>query len=240
MRAYGLSNVGKVRPMNEDAYYLPKEAEAFAVIADGMGGHRAGEVASNLAIQVMSEKLHEAPTCCEEALTSAVALANRAIYEAAQADDEKYGMGTTLTCLWRGSDFVYLAHVGDSRAYLLRNRALMQLTNDHTLVNALVERGELTPSEARVHPQRNVITRALGTGRRVTPDIIRLDVKAGDVWLLCTDGLSNCASNTELAQILLDTGTWEKKLEALIELALSRGGRDNITSVLVVMEEEAQ
>ncbi|MEG1843282.1 MAG: serine/threonine-protein phosphatase, partial [Clostridia bacterium] len=91
-----------------------------------------------------------------------------------------------------------------------------------------------------VHPQRNVITRALGTGRRVTPDIIRLDVKAGDVWLLCTDGLSNCASNTELAQILLDTGTWEKKLEALIELALSRGGRDNITSVLVVMEEEAQ
>ncbi len=239
MKAYGLSDVGKVRPLNEDAYYLPKERERFAAVADGMGGHKAGEVASALAIEVFTQSLREArDEAREKAMVQAVERANAAVFQRGQEDRNLRGMGTTFTALWFGQDCVYLSHVGDSRAYLLRNRALMQLTNDHSLVNELVEKGEITPREARNHPQRNFITRALGTGRRVTVDLLRMDCLPGDVWLLCTDGLTNYLRGVELARIMNQPMSWEGKLRAMVDEALRRGGSDNITAVVVPYEEE--
>lgn len=237
MKAYVMTDVGRVRLTNEDASYLPVSGERFAAVADGMGGHRAGEVASAMAIQVFSQILREADgPASEEVLIRAVDLANAAIYRQSRQDPGQHGMGTTLTGLWFGSDYVYLCHVGDSRAYLLRNEALMQMTNDHSLVNELLERGEITHKEARVHPQRNMITRALGTGKHVISDIIRMDYRPGDCWLLCTDGLSNYLSSSELARILRMDIPWEDKLGSLVEAALQRGGADNITALVIPYE----
>lgn len=240
MKAYALTNIGKVRAVNEDAHYLPRPGERFAAVADGMGGHLAGEVASALAIEVFSSRLRGAVKPNEDTLTEAVEAANRAIYEQSMTDRAKRGMGTTLTALCFTDDCVFLSHVGDSRAYLLRNRAMIQLSSDHSLVNELVEKGEITPREARVHPQRNLITRALGTAKRVTPDITRLDPQDRDAWLLCSDGLSNYLYTHELAHIMMQNADWPDKLKAMIDLALARGGADNITAMIVLAEEGAR
>ncbi len=233
MIAYALSHVGNVRTVNEDAYYLPENGEQFCAVADGMGGHLAGEVASALAIQTFVGFLRKG-SINEETLHHAVLSANAEIYQEAKRDPLKHGMGTTLTALYLAKGLAYLTHVGDSRAYLLRKRALMQLSNDHSLVNELVAKGELTPKEALNHPQRNFITRALGTGKKVEPDIIRLDYQKGDVWLLCSDGLSNYLRQPELAEILMRGSSWPDKLQALIDRALERGGGDNITAVIAL------
>ncbi len=237
MKAFASSHVGLVRRTNEDAYYLPKLEERFAVVADGMGGHLAGEVASRMAVDEFVRELREYRFPDEEIMKHAVEAANAAVYRAAQLDISKKGMGTTLTALWMGKDSVCLAHVGDSRAYLLRNGALMQLSRDHSLVGELMEKGELTFEEAMVHPQRNLITRALGTNPKVVPDVMRLDYQKGDVWLLCSDGMSNHVHNHEMAEILRRGEEWQLKADRLVELALDRGGSDNITVVLVVGEE---
>lgn len=235
MRAYAATHVGNVRTVNEDAFYTPLSGERFAAVADGMGGHLAGEVASAMAIRMFTEFLRDHEVS-EETLHHAVLSANAGIYLEAQRDPLKYGMGTTLTALYLDGDTTYLTHVGDSRAYLLRRRALMQLSNDHTLVGELVEKGELTPREALNHPQRNIITRCVGTNKRVEPDIIRLDHQAGDVWLLCSDGLSNYLRSSEIAEIMLRSAFWPDKLDALIRGALNRGGGDNITCVVAMGE----
>ncbi len=238
MKAYALTHVGKVRAGNEDAYYLPKDGARLYAVADGMGGHRAGEVASALAIEILSKYLREAAQPGPDALRAAVERANRAIYEAAAADADKHGMGTTLTALWFDAGRAHLSHVGDSRAYLLRNRALMQLTNDHSLVNQLVAQGELTPSQARNHPRRNVITKALGTDRHVTPDFTTVDCLPGDVWLLCTDGLSNMVRDSELARLMQGEGTWPERLQKILDLALTRGAPDNVTALVALVPGE--
>lgn len=240
MKALATTNIGKVRKHNEDAYYLPKGDERFAAIADGMGGHLAGEVASALAIEVFVDRLRKAQKPDEDTLMAAVGAANRAIYEASAADRDKRGMGTTLTAIWFGAGSTFLSHVGDSRAYLLRDRALMQMTNDHSLVGELLEKGEITASEARVHPHRNVITRALGTSRQIVPDIMHIDSMPGDEWLLCSDGLSNHVQHHELARIMLLDASYEEKLRMLVDLALERGGSDNITVLLASAREEAR
>jgi protein phosphatase len=224
-----------VRPVNEDAYYLPEDGERFAAVADGMGGHQAGEVASAIAIREFTAEIR-GKALSEEALRDAVRRANSAIYEEGARDPLKRGMGTTLTALWYDSDTIYLTHVGDSRAYLLRNRALMQLSNDHSLVSELVALGEITPEQALTHPQRNFITRALGTGKKTEADILHLDFQPGDAWLLCSDGLTNHMRAAEIAEVLLRGIPWPDKLNALIDTALSRGGRDNITAVAVLKE----
>lgn len=237
MKAYARTDVGKVRPNNQDAYYLPKPGERFAAVADGMGGHRAGEVASAIAVTEFSRWLRWAARPDEDALSHAVAEANHAIYTEAKRDPLKAGMGTTLTAVWIDEDDVYLAHVGDSRAYLYRKNALIQLSRDHSLVGEMLEMGVITYKESLTHPQRNYITRALGTGKNVEPDILRLDYKADDVWLLCTDGLSNNLSTYEMAGILARSVGWQEKLDAMFALALERGGRDNLTALLVTGEE---
>ncbi len=235
MKAFAITHVGKVRQINEDAYYLPRDGEGFAAVADGMGGHQAGEVASAIAIREFTDEIRgKAP--CEETLKAAVRRANAAIYAEGERDPLKRGMGTTLTALWYDDENAYLTHVGDSRAYLLRHRALMQLSNDHSLVSELVAMGEITPEQAQHHPQRNLITRALGTGRKTEPDILHLDFQPGDAWFLCSDGLTNHVRTAEIAEVLLRDIPWPDKLEALIATALDRGGRDNITALAVLKE----
>lgn len=235
MKAFAETHVGKVRQTNEDAYYLPKDGEGFAAVADGMGGHQAGEVASAIAIREFTDEIR-GMDLSEDALKEAVRRANAAIYEEGSRDPLKRGMGTTLTALWYDGDNVFLTHIGDSRAYLLRNRALMQLSNDHSLVSELVAMGEITPEQALIHPQRNFITRALGTSKKTEADILHLDFQPGDAWLLCSDGLTNHMRAAEIANVLLREISWPEKLHTLIETALSRGGRDNITVVAVLKE----
>ena len=150
MKVYAQTHVGRVRTVNQDAYYSPAAGENFAVVADGMGGHKAGEIASRIAVDEFAKWLRCAPRPNEEAIRYAISEANRAIYLKAKAEPDKAGMGTTLTALWVDASRVYLAHVGDSRAYLLRDGEMTQLSRDHSLVAEMVERGEITPDEARV------------------------------------------------------------------------------------------
>jgi len=236
MKVYARTHVGRVRSVNQDAYYVPAAGEDFAVVADGMGGHKAGEIASQLAVEEFSKWLRCAPRPNEDTVRFAVSEANRAVYQKAKDEPDKAGMGTTLTAVWVDATRVYLAHVGDSRAYLLRDGEMNQLSRDHSVVAEMLQRGEITPEEARVHPHRHYITRAVGTGLYVTPDVNRFERRPGDIWLLCSDGLSNYVDADEMGELMLGRGDWNHKLSLMVELALRRGGSDNITVVVVVTD----
>jgi PPM family protein phosphatase len=230
---------GRKRRRNEDTYVC--EPPLFAV-ADGMGGAQAGELASGLAAAALKES--HANGGGEERVIDLVREANRRVHDRATSDAAASGMGTTITvALVEPSGHVAIGHVGDSRAYLLREGRLEQLTDDHSLVAELVRRGELSPAEAEMHPQRSVITRVLGTDPDVDVDAFSLDAQAGDVFLLCSDGLSTMVSADDIARIVaryrndLDAAT-----QALVQAANRSGGEDNITAVLfevVAAEGEA-
>ena len=236
MKVFALTDKGRVRAINQDAFYQPRPGETFAVIADGMGGHQAGDVASKLAVEEFTRWLKCAPRPSEDTLRYAVSEANRAGYMKSRAEQDKAGMGTTLTALWLEDDVALLAHVGDSRAYRFRDGVLEQMSRDHSLVGEMMERGELTEEEARVHPRRHYITRAIGTGSRVEADITRFDRREGDVWLLCSDGLSMYFTREELQNVLRGRRKWQMKVEDLVKTALDRGGADNVTALLVVCD----
>lgn len=237
MRVYAISDTGRIRPINEDSFYLPRAGERFCAVADGMGGHNAGEVASALAVETFAEAMRASGQPGRQALYSAVCRANEAVFAESERDDEKSGMGTTFTALSEADGSVNIAHVGDSRAYRIRNGAIMRLTTDHTLVEEMVAQGLITAREARVHPKRNYITRALGTSKRVEVDMIELNLRAGDVFLLCTDGLSNHVDEREMLEATLAPAEWDAKLARLVNAALSAGGPDNITAMYVIFEE---
>lgn len=239
MKAYGATHVGRVRAVNQDAYYLPAAGEGFAVVADGMGGHKAGEVASAMAVSEFTRWLRCAPVPTEETVNYAVHEANRIIHRTAQREADKSNMGTTLVSVWVDDEQVIVCNVGDSRAYLLRDGSLTQISRDHSLVGELVEEGKLTKREAMHHPHRNYITRAIGTSSMVQPEIRTLDRKSGDVWLLCSDGMSNYFEDGEIEQVLCEESDREKCVRTLIDRALERGGADNITVVLVDCGEVA-
>ena len=239
MKAYGATHVGRVRAVNQDAYYLPEAGESFAVVADGMGGHKAGEVASAMAVSEFTRWLRCAPVPTEETVNYAVHEANRIIHRTAQREADKSNMGTTLVSVWVDDEQVIECNVGDSRAYLLRGGALTQISRDHSLVGELVEEGKITKQEAMHHPHKNYITSAIGTSSMVQPEIRTLDRKSGDVWLLCSDGMSNYIEDGELERILREQADREKCVRQLIDLALERGGADNITVVLVDCGEVA-
>ena len=236
MKVYALTHVGRVRSVNQDTYYLPAAGENFAMVADGMGGHQAGEIASKIAVEEFSRWLRCAPRPNEDLMKLAVLEANRAIYLKAKEEPDKKGMGTTLTALWIDTNRFYMAHVGDSRAYLLRDSEMTQISRDHSLVAEMVERGEITPEEAKVHPHRHYITRALGTSTHVVPDVCRFERKPGDVWLICSDGLSNYVGAEEMGEIMGGRGDWAHKVTRMVELALRRGGSDNITVVVITSD----
>lgn len=224
------TDIGKLRKQNEDAAWFDEDRAVFAV-ADGMGGHLAGEVASRMAIEAVQRMARENECPGIAALREAVACAHETILAHAQDHIECAGMGTTLSVLWQGENYAYIAHVGDSRIYRLREGSLTQITQDHSLVEELVRAGLITREQARTHPRRNIITRALGTHGENEPDLLVTDVQDGDVFLLCTDGLTGMVPDDEIERTLRDCGL-EEAADRLLALALDAGGRDNVTLIL--------
>lgn len=240
LSATALSDVGRRRTANEDRYALAGDLGLY-LVADGMGGHTAGQVAAELAAQGAVDALRtlvDASASLAEKLRYAVASANREIFAAARAKPDLAGMGTTLVALLASEARVALAHVGDSRAYLIRGRRIRQLTDDHSLVAELVRRREITARAARGHPHRHVLTRALGVRRSVEPDLAELTPFANDTFVLCSDGLTGHVGDDEIADTVLSAIDLESGCERLVDLANSRGGEDNITVVLVRCEKE--
>ena len=227
------SDLGRQRQGNEDNYYV--RAPLF-VVADGMGGAQAGEVASELAVQQFEGGLPDGRPPAE-ALAGLIQAANAEIHRQARDDPDRAGMGTTVTAAYLDGDSVVVAHVGDSRCYLLRDGDLIRLTRDHSLVGELVARGKLTEEQAETHPQRSVITRALGAYPDVEVDTEVFPARDGDVFLLCSDGLTGMVHEPELKPMLEDRGrSLEQTGRALIAAANEAGGRDNITVILFRLE----
>lgn len=232
MKVVAKTHCGKVRPINEDRYLVPEEGDSIVLVADGMGGHKAGEVASETAAQTIracAVKMHGREISIKTALKW-VRQANQIIYRMANEKPECMGMGTTMTFLYFMNKHALLAHVGDSRCYRIRDGRIMQLTKDHSLVAELVRIGEITPEQARNHPYRNIITRALGTDDYVAVDAQDIPVEENDVYLLCSDGLSNYLEEDELLQAVQNQPS-DALCDHLVQIALDRGGRDNITVV---------
>ena len=228
------TDVGRQRHTNEDAFY--DEPPLFAV-ADGMGGAQAGEVASEMAIsQFVAERETEAPA--EDQLEQIAKAANRRIWDMAQSDSRHAGMGTTLTAAMLDGQYVAVGHVGDSRLYLYRDGQIERMTRDHSLVEEFVRQGKLTPEQAEKHPQRSVITRALGPESAVEVDTFRIPARDGDVFLLCSDGLSGMVSDEDMESILSSGRPLDATAASLVEAANENGGRDNITAVLFRLEDD--
>ena len=230
---YAGTDTGRQRRANEDS--LLARSPLF-VVADGMGGAQAGEVASRIAVESFRNGLED-PEQPEHALSALALAANSRIHELSHANAEQAGMGTTLTAVYVGEQDVAVAHVGDSRAYCLRDGELLRLTDDHSLVDELVRQGRLTPEEAVDHPQRSVITRALGPEVEVEVDTRSFRGRDGDVYLLCSDGLTTMLDEAQLAAVLLAHPRLSDAGEALIAAANEAGGRDNITVVLLRLED---
>src|SRR4051794_2644631 len=222
------SDLGRQRQGNEDNYFV---RVPLFVVADGMGGAQAGEVASEMAV---TEFEHGLPDGVDpgEALADVIESANRAIHDRSRSDAEHAGMGTTCTAAYVGESDVTIAHVGDSRAYLLRDNELIRLTRDHSLVGELVARGKLTEEQAEAHPQRSVITRALGPEANVQVDVETFPARAGDVFLINSDGLTGMVGEAGVKPILERAESLEQAGRELIAAANEAGGRDNITVVL--------
>jgi PPM family protein phosphatase len=226
------SDLGRQRQGNEDNFFV--RAPLF-VVADGMGGAQAGEVASEIAVRSFDDELPNGSRA--EALVRIIEEANRRIHDRSRADESLQGMGTTTTAAYVDDDEVVIAHVGDSRAYLLRDGDLIRLTKDHSLVGELVARGKLTEEQAEQHPQRSVITRALGPEAAVQVDIDIFPAKAGDLFLLCSDGLTSMVHEPQLRPLFEEANSLEELGKRLIDAANAAGGRDNITVILFRLEE---
>ena len=247
MKAFGLTHVGRQRQHNEDSFRVEDHARLF-MVADGMGGHAAGEIASRIAVESITEFITQTkeddgtwPHAYDEQfsrttnrLMAAVRLANTRVLEAMRKDARLRGMGTTVVACMADEVKMSVAHVGDSRAYMIRDGQLSRITNDHSWVFEQVQAGMLTEAEAEKHPLRNVITRALGGALQVTPDASEIEAKAGDVFLLCSDGLTGMVPESEILRVVTSSsGDLEKACRQLIDAANERGGLDNVTAVLV-------
>lgn len=233
VRVGASTDVGLVRERNEDGYLVQ---DPLFVVADGMGGHRGGEVASKVALDSLAAAK---PDTDGDALVDGVRAANRAVHERAESDPQLSGMGTTLTAILAGAGVVHLAHVGDSRAYLLREGELRQVSEDHTVVEQLIQEGRLTPEEAEIHPHRSILTRALGVEEEVEVSAQTLRVEVGDRLLLCSDGLTTMVGQEEIADVLSKEKDPQKAADALVAAANEAGGVDNTTAIVVdVLETE--
>lgn len=232
-----LSDRGRMRPQNEDSFLESPERSLFAV-ADGMGGHAAGEVASHLAIEVLERTVAETSTelTRAERLWRAVAGANDAIIARADEDTGLAGMGTTLTVVLADGPSATVAHVGDSRLYRLRSGRLECLTSDHTVVQRYVDVGQISEVQARTHPMRHILTRALGMDEDLEVDVFEETLEEGDLLLLCSDGLTGMVDDDDLEAVLSQSAPLEDLARQLVEGANARGGEDNITVVLVRVE----
>ena len=229
-----LTDVGRVREGNEDSYFVD---EPLFVVADGMGGHRAGDVASQTAIDTVKRELGGKRPRPED-LAAALRDANGAILAKSREDSSLGGMGTTCTLLYVEDGRAHLAHIGDSRAYLMRAGHLEQITEDHTLVERMVREGRISREDAEHHPQRNVITRALGLDESIDVDLLLLDLQPGDRVMLCSDGLPSMLERERIEEVLAATEDVRRAAEELVALANEAGGEDNITVILVEAAED--
>lgn len=239
LRAAASTDVGLRRRINEDRYALDPELGLY-LVADGMGGHTAGQVASELAVEAALQAirtLEGASASLAEKLRYAVASANRAIYTTARERPELAGMGTTLVCLLSGGGRAALGHVGDSRAYLVRGERIRQLTDDHSIVGELLRRNEISEDAAREHPHRHVLTRALGVRKAVEPDLAELTPQPGDTFVLCSDGLTGHVEDHEIAKVVTQETDLQEACERLVDLANGRGGEDNTTIIVARCEQ---
>jgi serine/threonine protein phosphatase PrpC len=231
-----------IRSGNEDNFSAEAdEQRGLFIVADGMGGHAAGEVASEMAVQIVQRELTELRDLesngVEKRVTEALKTANRAIHERTIIEVDKQGMGTTVSVLIISGRRYLIGQVGDSRVYLLRDGALSQLTKDHSYVQEQVDAGFLTPEQARYHPYSNVITRCVGASPDVEPDVYRGEVRPGDVYLVASDGLTGMVDDRRLQSLLLQRVTPDRKVHQLISEANGRGGLDNITAIVVEISD---
>ena len=242
MNIWGITDVGAVRNQNQDSYHIELLAEdmALGIVCDGMGGAKAGNVASQLAVETFLQTAKAQPpeqwrNEPEALLHFAAEQANGAVHFRANVDADCRGMGTTMVAALVVGDRAYILNIGDSRCYLVRPEGITKVTRDHSVVEDLVARGQITPEQARQHPQKNLITRALGAESRLRADLFRQPMEPGDALLLCSDGLSNMVSDQELLYEVLHGGPAEDCCRRLLDIALSRGAPDNVTAVLLQM-----
>lgn len=238
MRVVAKTDIGSVRPNNQDSYAAGElsSSVAWAVVCDGMGGASGGNIASSTAVKIISERITSSykdgmsGSSIRNMLTSAIAAANIEVFDESRSDEALAGMGTTVVAAIIADDSVYIAHAGDSRAYILSNGSLNQITKDHSFVQEMVDRGRLTPDEAKDDPRKNIITRALGVSDELRVDFYEEFINKDDVVLICTDGLTNYVTVDEIVT-LISNGDFNNFAERLINRANENGGGDNITVV---------
>ena len=227
------SDAGNVRELNEDyASFIEDERFKIYLVADGMGGHNAGEIASKLAVKSIIRYLLEHSEEDENILLNAVKYANNEIYEISQKNDKCKGMGTTITGCFIKGDMIQVVNVGDSCCFSIKDNEIKKVTKDHSWVQELIDAGAITEEEGRVHPKKNIITRALGTNSSVKIDIFNIDKNESSMFLFCSDGLSNEVQKEEMVEIVNRYKNVNEACEKLVDLAKARGGKDNITVLL--------
>lgn len=238
IHAWGITDKGVVRTQNQDGYYLdvPSEHLAVGVVCDGMGGAKAGNIASLIAVETFVDTLQrsqgEPDTPPPAVLSLAAEEANAAVYRRANTDPDCFGMGTTMVAALLVERTAYLLNIGDSRAYHINGDGITRLTRDHSVVEDMVARGDITPEQARTHPRKNLITRALGAEERIRADLYEKELAGGDFLLLCSDGLSNILSDQELLYEVVHGGDPDSCCQRLLDITISRGAPDNVTAVL--------
>ena len=238
MNVWGITHRGAVRQQNQDSYQtqLLSDGRILAIVCDGMGGALAGNVASSMAVELFMERFEHYEGCRDDdeaRMKNAAALANEQIFLRSTRDEECTGMGTTLVAALAGKDEAVILNEGDSRCYHVNESGIHLVTRDHSLVEDLVQRGELTREEARTHPNKNLITRALGAEPVLLTDCFRQELLPGDYLLLCSDGLSNVVDEQEILYEVIHGGDNETCCDRLLSIALSRGAPDNVTVVLI-------
>ncbi|MGE4275797.1 MAG: Stp1/IreP family PP2C-type Ser/Thr phosphatase [Lawsonibacter sp.] len=237
MQIWGITHRGTVRQQNQDTYAIRQleNGHLIAVVCDGMGGARAGNVASTMAVERFMEKFLEQDSSenDQERMQLSAAFANQEIFQRATTDPDCSGMGTTLVAALAGKEEAVILNEGDSRAYHINQDGIVLITRDHSLVEDMVERGELTREEARTHPHKNLITRALGAEPVLLADCFRHPIAPGDYLLLCSDGLSNIVTDQEILYEVIHGGEDDTCCQRLLEIALHRGASDNVTVVII-------
>lgn len=245
MKSFFLTDTGKVRDHNEDSVTILKNKnnEYLLVVADGMGGHKAGEVASSMAVNHITNRFNELETVGDKSkavnwFREEIAAINKSIFDYTSIYEESKGMGTTFVAALFTNDYLLFANVGDSSGYVLKKNKLYKVTKPHTLVNLLVESGELTAEEAEHHPRKNILMRALGANNPAEVDIFDVDTDVDGI-MLCSDGLTTMLNNTQIERVLTGDGTLEEKVTKLIRKSNIRGGTDNISIACLMNDKEA-
>ena len=244
MRSVGKTDIGLVRKVNEDSFSCEKlegiDDSYLYIVADGMGGHNAGEVASSMAVQEVTSYIREnietlklGDKEIQDLIRNAILHANEKVYKTSILKSNCLGMGTTLSMVLVKDSSIFIGHVGDSRIYLIRENEIKRITEDHSLVAELIKSGSIKPEDANNHPQKNVITKALGTEYTLEPDVSQSDIQSGDFILICTDGLSNAVYEEDMIYTIVNTSDLNDACELLINKAKESGGFDNITAVVI-------